>query len=77
MLILKIILSGDFYQLPTVPDAQYGESSDYCFESKSFRSTMPHVVHLTQVFRQLDNNLITSVNETEKGEPYPQTVDYV
>ena len=76
MLILKIILSGDFYQLPK-KNAQYGESSDYCFESKSFRSTMPHVVHLTQVFRQLDNNLITSVNETEKGKPYPQTVDYV
>ena len=74
---IQIILSGDFYQLPPVPDELYGETGDYCFESKSFRSAVPHVIYLTQVFRQLDGNLITSVNEIERGEPSQQTIDYV
>ena len=74
---IQVILSGDFYQLPPVLDELYGETGDHCFESKSFFNAVPHINHLTQVFRQLDGQLITSVNEIERGEPSQQTIDYV
>ena len=74
---IQIILSGDFYQLPPVPDELYGETGAYCFESRSFFSAVPHIIHLTTVYRQVEGHLVTAVNEMERGELSPQTIDYV
>ena len=74
---IQLILSGDFYRLPPVPDELYGETGQYCFESKYFFNAVPHIIHLNTVFRQADSQLITYVNETERGEPSPETIEYV
>ena len=74
---IQVILSGDFYQLPPVPDELYGETGEYCFESKSFFNAVPHKINLTTVYRQFDDNLVTSINEIERGEPSQQTLEYV
>ncbi|WAR29155.1 PIF1-like protein [Mya arenaria] len=74
---LQLILAGDFYQLPPVPDQLYGETGKFCFQSKSFYSSVPHHVDLKTVFRQEDNNLIQSINELEKGELSDDTVQFI
>ena len=74
---IQLILSGDFYRLPPVPNELYGKTGQYCFEPKSFFNAVPYIIHLNTVFRQADSQLITCVNEIERGEPSPETIEYV
>lgn len=74
---IQLVLSGDFYQLPPVPDELYGETGQYCFESKSFFAAVPHLINLTTVFRQSDDRFVSCVNEIEKGAPSQNTIDYL
>ena len=60
---LQLILAGDLYQLPPVPDELYGETGKFCFQSPSFYSSVPHHIDLKTVFRQEDETLINSINE--------------
>ena len=74
---IQVIFSGDFFQLPPVPDELYGETGKYCFESEYFSSALPHHINLDTVFRQKDNDLISCVNCLENGNITSDTINYI
>ncbi|KAI3622451.1 mitochondrial dna helicase [Moniliophthora roreri] len=58
---IQLVLSGDFCQLPSVPDESHNHrlASTFCFDANSWRSCMPELpVVLTQVFRQNDKEFV-------------------
>ena len=46
---LQTILAGDFFQLPPVPNKDYGDNGARCFESPIFREVVPHTIILGEV----------------------------
>lgn len=52
----ELVISGDFFQLPPVPDQYEGASvpSTFCFDALSWRRCIKYQVRLTTVFRQKD-----------------------
>ncbi|XP_014679135.1 PREDICTED: ATP-dependent DNA helicase PIF1-like [Priapulus caudatus] len=64
---LQIILTGDFYQLPPVPNPEYGDHGQFCFLSDAF-ICIQHQLQLVEVLRQQDDALITCINELARGE---------
>jgi ATP-dependent DNA helicase PIF1 len=51
---VQLIISGDFFQLPPVPDIRDGLEvpSTFAFDAKSWPKCVGHPVFLTKVFRQ-------------------------
>ncbi|WAR30816.1 LOW QUALITY PROTEIN: PIF1-like protein [Mya arenaria] len=64
---LQVILCGDFYQLPPVPDDLHNDNGSFCFESEVFKNCVTHKVNLKKVMRQEDDLLVQSVRETALG----------
>ena len=46
---LQIIVSGDFKQLPPVPNYRYGDTGNYCFQCPDYNRVLPHRINLTEV----------------------------
>jgi ATP-dependent exoDNAse (exonuclease V) alpha subunit len=70
---IQIIAIGDFYQLSPVKNSLYAERGEFCFESEIWLQTLSHHVHLEEVVRQEELELITAVRETAVGSVSPQT----
>lgn len=49
---IQLVITGDFFQLPPVPD--YGKVAKFAFDADSWNTTIEHTIGLTQVFRQKD-----------------------
>ena len=49
---IQLIITGDFFQLPPVPDS--GREVKFTFEAESWSRCIPHTIKLTSVFRQKD-----------------------
>lgn len=49
---IQLIITGDFFQLPPVPD--YGKISKFSFDAATWNTSIEHTIGLTQVFRQKD-----------------------
>jgi len=49
---IQLVITGDFFQLPPVPD--YGREAKFTFEAESWSRCIPHTIKLTSVFRQKD-----------------------
>lgn len=65
---LQVIVIGDFFQLPPVPDLLKGDKGQYCFLSEKFQNIFQkHFVVLTDVLRQTEVDFITCINEVSKG----------
>lgn len=47
---IQLVITGDFFQLPPVPD--YGKVAKFAFDADSWNTTVEHTIGLTQVFRQ-------------------------
>lgn len=47
---IQLVITGDFFQLPPVPD--YGKVAKFAFDADSWNTTIEHTIGLTQVFRQ-------------------------
>ena len=43
---IQIVLAGDFCQLPCI------DSPNFCFEAKSWKTTIDHIIYLTEILRQ-------------------------
>ncbi|KAI4522893.1 hypothetical protein K523DRAFT_219670, partial [Schizophyllum commune Tattone D] len=48
---IQLVLSGDFFQLPPVPDKQ-GEPIKFAFEAESWNRCLGSTIMLKEVFRQ-------------------------
>ena len=68
---LQVLASGSFVQLQPVPSEN--DTGKFCFESPVFKLTFPHRIHLTQVHRQKERDLILAINELCDGYPTPST----
>ena len=60
---MQLIVSGDFFQLPPVPDHVNGVPvpPTFAFDAKSWYRCLGRPVVLNQVFRQKDNGKLTTL----------------
>ena len=72
---IQLVFSGDFYQLPPVPDRNDKESSMFCFESKMWNETFKNVVVLNKIFRQKDKTFMKILKQVRKGGITKNTFD--
>lgn len=72
---IQLIASGDFYQLPPVPQDVGGvKQFSFVFESMSWQSTIKASIILKEVFRQKgDQKFIDMLNELRTGIVSPET----
>jgi ATP-dependent DNA helicase PIF1 len=60
---IQLVITGDFFQLPPVPDS--GREARFTFEAESWTRCVGHTIKLSNVFRQKDqgtNRYITISN---------------
>lgn len=50
---IQVIITGDFFQLPPVPDGGQKQVK-FAFEAETWNTSIDHTIGLTQVFRQRD-----------------------
>ena len=62
---IQLIITGDFFQLPPVPD--YGKVAKFCFDAGTWTTSIEHTIGLTQVFRQKDPAFANMLNEMRLG----------
>lgn len=55
---IQLVITGDFFQLPPVPDNSKGIAK-FCFDAGSWNTVVEHTIGLTHVFRQKDPGKIT------------------
>jgi ATP-dependent DNA helicase PIF1 len=74
---IQLIVTGDFLQLPPVPDPYDPYSSAFCFESPKWPKAFPqsNCIELTTYFRQRDPVYIRILQEIRKGYIEPENVD--
>jgi len=64
---IQVIASGDFFQLPPVPDNLKEDSGDFCFKSSVFPCVFKHKIVLEQVMRQDEPDFVKAINDISKG----------
>lgn len=70
---LQVVVTGDFFQLPPVPDRNLGRTPLYCFQSPEWKRTVSRTILLNKVFRQRgDNELIDMLNAVRLGKCTPE-----
>ena len=74
---LQVIVFGDFYQSPLVPNAWTGDPANYCFQSKLWDRFIPHKITLHHVVRQDNEDFIRAISETSRGCPSTVTVEFI
>lgn len=62
---IKLVITGDFFQLPPVPD--YGKVAKFSFDAQSWASSIDHTIGLHHVFRQKDPVFANMLNEMREG----------
>jgi ATP-dependent DNA helicase PIF1 len=58
---IQLVITGDFFQLPPVPDHQNGSNErdvKFAFDASTWNLSIDHTIGLTQVFRQRDQGLL-------------------
>ena len=50
---IQLVITGDFFQLPPVPD-HGGRDAKFSFDASTWNTSIEHTIGLTQVFRQKD-----------------------
>lgn len=63
---IQLIITGDFLQLPPVPDGEQRESV-FAFDASTWQTSIDHTIGLTQVFRQRDPEFANMLNEMRLG----------
>ncbi|KXS15708.1 hypothetical protein M427DRAFT_320796 [Gonapodya prolifera JEL478] len=63
---IQLVMTGDFFQLPPVPDKQ--RETKFLFESKRFSACVPTSYNLTTAFRQSDPTFLTVLDELRMGQ---------
>ncbi|PHH84384.1 hypothetical protein CDD83_2022 [Cordyceps sp. RAO-2017] len=65
---IQLIITGDFFQLPPVPDQdRRREGIKFAFDAATWTTSIDHTIGLTQVFRQRDPQFAGMLNEMRLG----------
>ncbi|KAM7222376.1 PIF1-like helicase domain containing protein [Rhypophila decipiens] len=51
---IQLVITGDFFQLPPVPDNSNQRDSKFAFDAATWNMSIDHTIGLTEVFRQRD-----------------------
>ncbi|KAI6779024.1 ATP-dependent DNA helicase-like protein [Emericellopsis cladophorae] len=70
---IQLIITGDFFQLPPVPDGENKRDIKFCFEASTWNTSIDHTIGLTEVFRQRDPQFANMLNEMRLGEISAET----
>ncbi|KAK9367319.1 PIF1-like helicase-domain-containing protein [Lipomyces kononenkoae] len=71
---IQLVVTGDFFQLPPVPD--YGKkASNFAFEAHSWNIAIHETICLTQVFRQKDQTFVDMLNEIRIGKLSQESIE--
>ncbi len=54
---IQLVITGDFFQLPPVPDNSTGRAVKFAFDAGTWSTAIDHTIGLTEVFRQKDPGL--------------------
>ncbi|KAL0931030.1 mitochondrial dna helicase [Colletotrichum truncatum] len=71
---IQLVVTGDFFQLPPVPDGDKTRESKFAFEAATWNTAIDHTIGLTQVFRQRDPVFANMLNEMRLGRISEETV---
>lgn len=71
---VQLVITGDFFQLPPVPDG-HGASSTFAFDAKSWSAAIQHTIGLHHVFRQKDPVFAGMLNEMREGRLTKASID--
>ncbi|KAF6839724.1 mitochondrial dna helicase [Colletotrichum plurivorum] len=71
---IQLVITGDFFQLPPVPDGDKTRESKFAFEAATWNTAIDHTIGLTQVFRQRDPVFANMLNEMRLGRISQETV---
>ncbi|CCF44443.1 DNA repair and recombination protein pif1 [Colletotrichum higginsianum] len=71
---IQLVITGDFFQLPPVPDGDKSRESKFAFEAATWNTAIDHTIGLTQVFRQRDPVFANMLNEMRLGKISEETV---
>ena len=67
---IQLIFSGDFFQLPPVPDRDDADTGKFCFESARWSATFDTQIELKTNFRQSDGDFARILNQIRIGKLY-------
>lgn len=70
---IQLVITGDFFQLPPVPDGGKKDAK-FAFEASTWSTSIDHTIGLTQVFRQRDPHFANMLNEMRLGRISEDTV---
>ena len=74
---IQVIFSGDFLQLPPVPNKRYHDDGRFCFESPYFHNMFPHQITLTDNVRQRqDERFVKVLSEISQGNLSNEGVEF-
>lgn len=71
---IQLVVTGDFFQLPPVPDGSNREAR-FAFSAATWNTSIQHTILLTYVFRQRDPEFARMLNEMRLGRLSPSTID--
>jgi ATP-dependent DNA helicase PIF1 len=71
---LQLVLTGDFFQLPPVPDSNSRAAVKFAFDAATWNTSIDHTIGLTSVFRQRDAGFAGMLNEMRLGKVSEQTL---
>lgn len=71
---IQLVVTGDFFQLPPVPDGSNREAK-FAFSAATWNTSIQHTILLTHIFRQKDPEFASMLNEMRLGRLSPTTTD--
>jgi ATP-dependent DNA helicase PIF1 len=71
---IQLVVTGDFFQLPPVPDGSNREAK-FAFAAATWNTAIQHTILLTTVFRQADPVFANMLNEMRLGKLTPRTIE--
>ncbi|KAL2024688.1 hypothetical protein VTK56DRAFT_6889 [Thermocarpiscus australiensis] len=71
---IQLVITGDFFQLPPVPDGGKQSQSKFAFDAATWSMSIDHTIGLTEVFRQKDPEFAEMLNEMRLGRISEKTV---
>lgn len=71
---IQLVITGDFFQLPPVPDHGGNREVKFAFDANTWKTSIDHTIGLTQVFRQRDPEFARMLNEMRLGRITEETV---